>query len=244
VTSRAPRPSRLQYRAARAITWWYLDSYFETPDDVGVPAMFCRHERVGYFSVEAKALAAGDGDALFGLLVTMTMFQRRSDAQIIRVLRSIGERDARVMTGATGLLRLAESTGCPSTRDLGALKEQCDLSKHPISKRGTCGTHPEITCHLKRHTELLKRYGHFGKVPTSAALALRANGVGSLSELRERILADSGCPRVRAVALEDAVSQSWRVSEKISAMFLSAVTNHDLSGQLAPWSEGLTLRTS
>ena len=28
---------------------------------------------------------------------------------------------------------------------------------------GACSANPDTACHLKRHTVLLKRYGHFGK---------------------------------------------------------------------------------
>ena len=234
-----PRPSRIQYRATRAVTEWYLDRYHGTRQDVGVAAMFCRADRVGHFAVDADALAAGDGAALFRLLVTMIMFQRRSDLQIMRVLRGITQHDADEMTAPSVLLRLADSVDCPYANELDTLKNRCDLAKAPESKRGRCSSRPETACHLKRHTELLKRYGHFGKVPTSAALTLRANGAASLPELRDRIWKDVARPTERAHALENALSRSWRVSEKISAMFLSAVTNRDLSGELAPWSEGV-----
>lgn len=234
-----PRPSRSQYSAARAVTSWYLDRYYGTEDDVGVPAMYCRADRVGHFAVEASALEAGDGDALFRLLVTMTMFQRRSDLQIMRVLRGISARDAEEMTASSALLYLADQIPCANAGCVNALKDDCDLGKDPATKRGICHASPDTACHLKHHTELLKRYGHFGKVPTSAALMLRAHGVDSLADLKDRLWEQHEHPEARAVALEQAISMAWRVSEKISAMFLSAVTNRDLSGTLAPWAEGV-----
>jgi hypothetical protein len=201
--------------------------------------MFCREDRVGHFAADAMALSAGDGDMLFRLLVTMTMFQRRSDLQIMRVLQGISEPDAREMTDAKVLLGLSDTLACQNAGNLSSLKERCDLTKDPESKRGACSSHPETPCHMKRHTELLKRYGHFGKMPTSAALAIRKNGVGNLAELKDRIWEDTKCPTERAIALEQAISHSWRVSKKIAAMFLSAVTNQDLSGNLAPWAQGV-----
>ena len=234
-----PRPSRSQYRAARAVTVWYLDTYYRTTEDVGVAAMFCREDRVGHFAVDAAALAAGDSVALFRLLVSMTMFQRRSDLQIMRVLKGVEQADAEEMTDPSLLLRLVDSVECPHISDLVALKNECDLSKDPATKRGRCSAHPDTVCHLKRHTELLKRYGHFGKVPTSAALTLRSHDTASLTELKERIWDEHDCPTERALGLEQAISRSWRVSEKISAMFLSAVTDRVLSGDLAPWSDGV-----
>jgi hypothetical protein len=200
--------------------------------------MFCRRDRVGYFAVDRSALAKGESEALFRLLVTMTMFQRRSDAQIMRVLRGIEHDDAGEMTNARRLFALADG-GCEYAQSLDALLDQCDLGKSPDTKRGTCGQHPSVACHLKRHTELLKRYGHFGKVPTSAALTLRAFGAADLSDLRTRVWNLYSDPHARAVALEEALSRSWRISNKIAAMYLSAVTNRDLSGDLAPWADGV-----
>ena len=234
-----PRPSRQQYSAARAVASWYLDTYYQTIEDVGVPAMFCREDRVGHFAADAGALAAGDGEALFRLLVTMTMFQRRSDRQIMRVLRGIPDARAREMTSSVALLALADNVDCPNARSLAALKERCNLAKDPSTKKGVCGAQPDAACHLKHHTELLKRYGHFGKVPTSAALTLRAHGVTSLAELKDHVWHTIEAPAGRAIGLEDAISRSWRVSDKIAAMFLSAVSNRDLSGDLAPWADGV-----
>jgi hypothetical protein len=215
-----------------------MRSYYGTPDDIGVAEMFCRRDRVGHFAVDRGALAAGFPKALFRLLVTMTMFQRRSDVQIMRVLRDIPPDDARELTDAERLLALTDD-GCEYARTLESLLARCDLGKCPDTKRGICSQRPNVNCHLKRHTELLKRYGHFGKVPTSAALTLRAHGVADLSGLRARVWESSSDPHTRAVALETALSRSWRVSEKIAALYLSAVTNHDLSGDLAPWADGV-----
>lgn len=234
-----PRPSRSQYSATRAVVSWYLETYYQTEQDVGVPAMFCREDRVGHFAVDAQALAKGDGDALFRLLVTMTMFQRRSDLQIMRVLRGMSARSAHEMTTSSSLLELVDSVDCPHIQRLEMLKSRCDLAKDPASKRGLCAARPQTTCHLKRHTELMKRYGHFGKMPTSVALVLREHNVTCLASLREQLWETISTPRDRALALERALSGAWRVSDKIAAMFLSAVSNRALSGELAPWHEGV-----
>ncbi len=240
MTQPAPAsPTRRQYRLAREITRWYLTRYHDTADDVGVAAMFCDPARVGHFAVERAAIAAGDPGALFRVLVTTTMFQRRSDAQIMRVLRGISEEDARELTEVASLLQLADTSRCDLLRSNHALLTECDLGKDPVTKLGRCGRHPRRRCHLKRHTSLLKRYGHFGKVPTSAALMVRETGLADLAALRLRILGSGRSPRERAVALQGEISRAWRVSEKISAMFLSAVCNPDLSPGLAPWSGGI-----
>lgn len=232
------KPTRRQYAVARTVTAWYMRSYYGTTADVGVADMFCRHDRVGHFAADHAALTAGSPEALFRLLVTMTMFQRRSDLQIMRVLRGISYEDALELSDATQLLNLADDN-CEFARTLDALLEQCDLGKCLQTKRGICGQRPTSACHLKRHTELLKRYGHFGKMPTSAALMLREQGVADLPRLRARIWEQTVDPHARAIALERTISHTWRVSEKIAAMYLSALTNRDLSGDLAPWADGV-----
>jgi hypothetical protein len=113
------------------------------------------------------------------------------------------------------------------------------LGKDPVTKQGRCGANPSAPCHLKRHTELLKRYGHFGKMPTSAALVLREAGVRGLRELRQDVLRRARGRATRSRALEDALTKAWRINEKIAAMFLSGVTNPDLSRNLAPWTAGV-----
>lgn len=236
---RTSSPTRRQYRLARLITAWYLQTYHDSPDDVGVGAMFCDAGRVGHFAVDRDALAAGDPDALFRVLVATVMFQRRQDAQILRVLRGISREDAEELTDATRLRALADQSACAHLRSNAALLAECDLTKDPETKKGTCERRPELPCHLKRHTVLLKRYGHFGKVPTSAALNLRQHGVEDLLELREAVLRDLKDPAERADELARRLSSAWRVSEKIAAMFLSAVSNPDLSPGLAPWAEGI-----
>ncbi|KAF5052607.1 hypothetical protein DSECCO2_407100 [anaerobic digester metagenome] len=232
-------PTRDQINVVRAVTVWYLDTYFRTLDDIGVLEMFCSSERVGHFAVDRSRLASGDGDALFKLLVTMTMFQRRSDLQIMRVLRGISADDVNEMTNSETLLRLVDTTDCPYISDFQNLKNHCDLNKDPLTKFGFCKARHETPCHLKRHTQILKRYGHFGKVPTSAALTLRSLESNSLSEFKRNVFAKIADPLQRAIALEQGLSRIWRVGEKIVAMFLSAVTNSSLSGSLSPWSEGV-----
>jgi hypothetical protein len=235
----ASTPNRGQYRLARLVTRWYLDRYYGTDDDVGTAAMFCDAARVGAFAVERAALARGDGAALFRVLVATTMFQRRQDAQILRVLRGISREDAAELTDLDRLLALSDESPCPHLRDNAALIGACDLGKDPETKRGRCDQRPELRCHLKRHTVVLKRYGHFGKVPTSAALALRDRGARDLAALRDAVLLEHASPGDRAEALIRELSRSWRVSVKIASMFLSAISNPDLSPGLAPWSDGI-----
>jgi hypothetical protein len=66
---------------------------------------------------------------------------------------------------------------------------------------------------------------------------LRELDLRGLGRLYARVLREHESPTERAAQLEIALSRIWRVSHKISAMFLSALTNPDIGS--APWSEGV-----
>lgn len=237
--SRTRRPRANQVAATEAVVRWYLEQHFGRASDPGVVGMFCDPERVGAFAVDRSALRAGDGRALFRLLVATAMFQRRQDVQILRILQGMSPDDANEIADADRLLRLVDEGGCEHMRTTIALVEGCDLAKDPRTRLGCCKANAKLACHLKRHTVLLKRYGHFGKVPTSIALMVREAGVQDLSALRRKVMAGERDPMLRAQALEKELSRAWRVNQKIASMFLSMVTNPDLSGGLAPWSQGI-----
>ena len=233
------RPRGPQVAATKAVVRWYLDQHFRRSSDPGVVEMFCDPSRVGSFAVDRRALRNGDGRALFRLLISTAMFQRRQDVQILRILRSIVASDAAEISDATRLLALVDRGKCVHMRTTRALADICDLEKDPRTRKGCCSANPGIACHLKRHTVLLKRYGHFGKVPTSIALMVRESGVEDLREMRKLVMKRERNPLARAQALEREISRAWRVSQKIASMFLSMITNPDLSRGLAPWSRGV-----
>ncbi|WP_437984770.1 hypothetical protein [Sorangium sp. So ce117] len=237
--NRLGRPRASQIAATKAVVRWYLEHHFRRPSDPGVLEMFCDPSRVGAFAVDRRALRAGDGRALFRLLVATAMFQRRQDVQILRILRGMGASDADEISDAEQLLALVDEGGCAHMRTTLALAEECDLDKDPRTRLGCCNANPKVACHLKRHTVLLKRYGHFGKVPTSIALMVREAGVEDLSALRRLVMRRAPDPLTRAQELERELSRAWRVNQKIASMFLSMVTNPDLSRGLAPWSRGI-----
>lgn len=237
--SRLRRPRASQVAATKAVVRWYLEHHFRRPSDPGVLEMFCDPSRVGAFAVDRRALRAGDGRALFRLLVATAMFQRRQDVQILRILQGMGASDADEISDAEQLLALVDDGGCAHMRTTLALAEQCDLAKDPRTRLGCCSANPKVACHLKRHTVLLKRYGHFGKVPTSIALMIREAGAEDLSALRRLVMKRARDPLARAQELERELSRAWRVNQKIASMFLSMVTNPDLSRGLAPWSRGI-----
>jgi hypothetical protein len=232
-----PEPTDAQVGLTAAVTRWYLATYWGRGGDVGVLPMFCDPSRVGPFAVDASAVAAGDAGALHRLLAATVMFQRRQDKQITAILRGISKADADEICDPARLVALAEGCGCPHAGTLDGLIGRCDLRKE--AGRGTCGKSPATACAAKRHTVLLKRYGHFGKVPTSLALAVREAGARDLPHLREIALRSASGPEDAALRLELALTSAWRVSDKISAMYLSMLTNPDLAPGLAPWTDGI-----
>jgi hypothetical protein len=237
IPARSPRAS--QVAATKAVVRWYLEHHFRRPSDPGVVEMFCEPSRVGSFAVDRRALRAGHGHALFRLLVVTAMFQRRQDVQVLRILQGIEASDAHEISNAVRLLALVDDGECAHMRTTLALAEECNLDKDPRTRVGCCSANPNVACHLKRHTVLLKRYGHFGKVPTSIALMVRESGAEDLSSLRRLVMKRARDPIARAQELERELSRAWRVNQKIASMFLSMVTNPDLSRGLAPWSRGI-----
>lgn len=232
-------PTENQIEATRAVCAWYLTLYHGTEDDPGVARMFCDPARIGHFAVSAAELASGEPATLFRLLVATTMFQRRADLQIERVLRGLGASDVEELTSAETLLRLGDLAECGNARDLAGLIGRCDLTKDPSTALGCCAAAPAVRCALKRHTVLLKRYGHFGKVPTGLALSLREAGARDLRELYLQARRQEPDPAGAAAWLEATLRRAWRVSDKIAAMYLSMLTNPDLCPGLAPWTEGV-----
>lgn len=232
-----PRINRAQVALTTAAVRWYLDRYYGTPDDPGLLPMFCDPRRVGHFAAAPDAVRAGEPRALFRVLVTAAMFQRQRDAQVSAILRGIPPASARELTSAARLNRLAASSGCPHLASAEALDTSCDLTK--VGGVGTCSAQPTRACALKEHTVLLRRYGHFGKMPTSAALVVQESGVRGLRALHAHVCRGSSSPLERAQGLEQQLTRIWRISDKLAAMYLSALTNPDLGGGLAPWTEGI-----
>lgn len=230
-----PTPRRAQIAATRRVLGWYEERYHGRPWNLGALETFTRRSTVGYFAVSVRALRRGDDAAFFRLLIAVAMFQRRQDQQILRILRGLTAAEVAALTDPRRLLARADGTPCACLRSAAALHDDCDLTKTPAG-RGTCARAISLTCDLKVHTVLLRRYGHFGKVPTSAALSLREQGVGGVAALRRAIWARTRDPSERAVQLETALSRSWRISEKISAMYLSALTVPGLSSRRPIWS--------
>ncbi|MBU8900815.1 hypothetical protein KRR26_34945 [Corallococcus sp. M34] len=214
-----------------------MKTYYATPEDPGTLAMFCSQERLGQFALEPTALQRGDAAALFQLLVGTVLFQRQRDLQVLRILRGLSANEIRELTDVPRLLVHALNNQCVQSHSVAALHASCDVGKDAGGK-GMCGQRPVAACDLKRHAELLRRYGDFGKVPTSAALLLHEAGQPSLAALFTQVCRSHRTRRARAVALEAALLRVWRVSYKLANMYLSILANPDLNPN-GPWAAQL-----
>lgn len=227
-----------QVRVTEAVVAWYLDSYWMSPSDVGTPAMFFDPELVGHFAIEPDAFEAGEPRALARLLVAVSVFQRLRDQLVLRILHGMQVEHVVELTNLPGLADAARSSPCSASHSTEGLRASCDLGKD-TNGRGMCSQLPQGACSLHRHTEYLKRYGHFGKVPTSLALAIDDAGASSLADLYRRTLELHRTRIVRARALESVLCRAWRVNAKIAAMFLSLVCTPGLSRWQPPWRSGI-----
>ena len=233
-------PTRSQRTACRRVVQWYMRLHYGAACDPGSAEMFTSRAHLGHFAVDRARVRAGDPQALFQLLIAVAMFQRRQDTQIMKILRGISRRDMSELTDPWRLLRLADDAGCPHLASSTALHGECDLTK--VDGAGTCGQAPRIGCAPKRHTVMLKRYGDFGKLPTSAALMLREADARDLAHAFRSILNEVQGATARAVAMEALVCRVWHVHEKLAAMYLSLLTNPDPHLGFGTFSEGIDWR--
>lgn len=232
------RPTRKQFRITEAAVAWYLETYWRTPHDTGTPDTFFDQSKVGYFAITPSSFEAGEPASLFRLLVAVSLFQRLRDQHVFGILSKIPQRAALELTDVDGLLSHADASECHALGSNDALLTRCDLTKDHDG-RGICGYCPTVACQLRRHTEALRRYGHFGKVPTSIALVVREAAARDLGEFY-RIFVGNHRRRIdRSIALERALSRAWRINAKISAMFLSLVSTPGLSRWRPPWHSAL-----
>jgi hypothetical protein len=216
-----------------AVADWYLRSYFRRDHEPGSAAMFYDRAMVGHFAVNRSEIRRGEGRALFRLLIATSLFQRLRDQHVLNILRGIGAREAQELTDSGRLVTLAQNTGCAASASVQGLVDVCDLTKE--AGVGICNYGNQLRCHLKTHSEVLKRYGHFGKVPTSSALMVHEAGYQDLGQLLEALSSESGTRESRALSMEAQLSIGWRISQKIAAMFLSMLVDPDIAVELVPW---------
>ena len=236
--SSSSRPTVRQLRITEEVVAWYIRTHWMTADDIGTPETFIDRTRVGEFAVDPSAFEAGEPGALARILVAVCLFQRLRDQLVLRILRGIPADRVGALTAMDKLAESALEADCVARRSLDGLRTGCDLSKD-AQRRGTCTRVSPGACPLHRHAEDLHRYGHFGKVPTSLALAIHSAGAADLGELHRDVMSRHRSRGERADALKQVLCRAWRVDKKIASMFLSLVCTPGLSRWRAPWREGI-----
>ncbi len=197
--------------------------------------MYCDRSRLGHFAAAPAKFTCGDGPTLFRLLIASAMFQRRTDQRVFQFLRGLTRAQVADLSDPHSLLSRAKASPCQCLHGLGELHGSCDLTKQGDPPVGACRAAPGTRCPPKRHTVLLRRYPDFGKMPSSAALALYDRGEGGLARFYREVTSVTRDRRARGALLLQRVRQVWRIDVKIASMFLAALTNPDLGGPRPPW---------
>jgi hypothetical protein len=230
-----PTPEQIVH--TKAVVHWYLSTYFRAPSEPGTLAAFADQEVVGSFAIDLAAVRANRPAALFKLLIATIMFQRRRDVVVQALMRSLTPHDVWELSSQDALVGLARANSCRHSAIRETLHRTCDLHK-TSDGMPTCSVRHSADCYLKRHSALLKRYGDFGKYPTSAALLLDDLRVRDLPGLYEQVTSAYRSPTERANVLKERLCEIFRVSSKIASMFLALVSNPDLTSN-PPWEERL-----
>lgn len=205
---------------------WFFQSY--SPD---ARPFYCDPVRVGFFAVEAGALAEGSDDALFRLFVTLSMYQALRDVVIMRQQRSLPRVSMRIVADVATVRRSISRHACPTLASAEDFERGCDVGKD--GDNIDCGTWSGASCHVKDATRVFNRMGDMGKLPTSAWL--RSWRGGGVHALVEAVCCEEPSPTRRAALLVERFAAVHRVGRKLATMFVSALSTPALAPGLTPW---------
>ena len=165
----------------RSTVHWYVDG----AERARVP-FYCDPHRVGGFAVSPEALAAGDNASIFGLFVTLSMYQALRDVVIMRQQRLLPQISLRAITDLDFVKRSIARHTCTALRSADSLEKECDVAKY--GKVVDCGTCPGTACHVKDATVVFNRMGDMGKLPSSAWLRLwKGGGVSAVLRIPQML---------------------------------------------------------
>ena len=214
----------------RVVAWYFRQVYGRT-EGPGTLPFYCDEQRVGAFAVRPADLATGDDEALFRLLVTISMYQARRDTLIMRQQREMPAATATALCSARALGDQIERHACPALATAETFDRECDVNKR--SGVPNCDSQPSLPCHVKSASLALKRTGDMGKLATSAWLHLwPSGGFGPL--LRSPCLRNLD-PAARANALVDRLASVHRFGRKLATLFVAALSTPALAPGLTPW---------
>lgn len=215
------------------IVGWYVHSVYRRFEGPGTVPYYCDPARVGHMAVNAQALARGEADALFRLLIVLAMYQSRRDVDVMRRQREMPARDARVMASAAHLAQRVASGRCELLRDAALFDAKCSVRRVFPAGHATCDFRPRTPCHVKQTTMAIGRMGDLGKYPTSAWLHVgRGGGLPAAYDAACRAHDDPGA---RASALVESIAGIYHVGRKLATMYVSALSTPELVPGLTPW---------
>lgn len=224
--------------AVRRIVRWYLANVYRRSEGPGVLPFYCDPARVGHYAVNPAALGAGKPEALFRLLVVLSMYQSRRDVDIMRGQRETPAREVVGMVSPRAIGRRVADSRCELLKDAETFETECSVRRDFPTGRSTCDHRPRTPCHVKEATATIGRMGHLGMYPTSAWFRLgQGDGLRGVFEETCAVKAD---PAARAALLVERVSSVHRIGRKLATMFVSAVSTPELAPDLSPWAPAVS----
>lgn len=216
----------------RIVAWYARNAYGRWEGAAQLP-FYCDATRVGHFAVDPTALKVGDDDALFRLLVVLTMYQARRDVDIMQLQRAMPKREATAMVSTKRLSTLVDQSRCVHLQSAEAFEASCSVRRDFARDRAICDR-AGTSCHVKNATMAIRRMGDMGMLATAAWLRLRDDGGGFGAQL-DRMCRGIPDPAQRANAMVLYVSGFYRIGIKLATMFVSALATPVLAPGLTPW---------
>ncbi len=157
---------------------WYAANVYGRLEGVGTLPFYCDPARIGRFAVDPQKLACGDAAAVFGLFVTLTMYQSRRDVDIMHKQLAMPARAAAALVDARQLKLAVAQSPCEQLRAAATFDAACNVRRTFVrdgARRdaATCTHRPRTPCHVKDASLAIGRMGDLGKMATSAWLHLQ-----------------------------------------------------------------------
>lgn len=234
-TLRLPRrstaPSIKQVQAVQRVVRWYFRTAFGRWEGPGVLPFYCDAQRVGHFAVDQAQLAAAQPNALFRLLVMLSMYQGRRDSLLMAQQRQMSRQAVALLTSRTVLSRRVARSQCQWLRPAADFERGCTVAK--VGFEVDCKERPGRDCHVKEASAVLGRMGDMGKLPTSA---WRQLGHGTaFTRLLDDVRAAASESGQRARLAVDRLTAVWRIGRKLATLYVSILSTPQLAPGLSPW---------
>lgn len=225
--NRAPPRSRV-LETLRAVVRWHFSCLNGQRSQ---RPFYCDPCRIGAFAVPPALLAEGSDDALFRLLITLSMYQAQRDVVVMRRQFTATREAARCVADMAFIRSAIRRHSCEALESADSFASRCDVWK--LKGRVSCHLHPRLACHVKDGTAAFQRTGDMGKLPSSAFLLLKNHG--GFAPLVATIREQEPSPTQRASLLVDQLSSIHRLGPKLAGLFVSVLSTPALAPGLTPW---------